>query len=196
MAALAIKVKEAMGVKNIALREKEITDYVMSKLSENERVVMLEPKVNDRLAIVSFYVLGAHYNLVVRILNDRFGVQTRGGCSCAGTYGHILLNVDHDTSNKITEKINSGDYAEKPGWIRASFHPTMSNKEIEFVVNAIHQVTDNIDEWSQEYRFNPATGDFEHCSLDVKFPELQGFDPMKSCTVDKSSSTFLQRVFG
>ncbi|MDO6446554.1 aminotransferase class V-fold PLP-dependent enzyme [Colwellia sp. 1_MG-2023] len=194
--ALAIKVKDAMGVKNIALREKEITDYVMDNLSKNERVVMLEPKMKDRLAIVSFYVLGAHYNLVVRILNDRFGVQTRGGCSCAGTYGHILLNVDHDTSNKITEKINSGDYAEKPGWIRASFHPTMSNKEIEFVVDAINQVTENIDQWSQDYRFNPATGDFEHCHLAVEFPELKGFDPMHSCSVNKTTPSILHRIFG
>jgi selenocysteine lyase/cysteine desulfurase len=176
--ALAIKVKNAMGVDNITAREKEITDYVMSELAKNDKVVMLEKNVRDRLAIVSFYIPNAHYNLVVRLLNDKFGVQTRGGCSCAGTYGHILLNVDHDTSNKITEKINMGDYAEKPGWIRASFHPTTSDKEVKFIVDAINQVTINITEWANEYRFNPATGDFEHKNAAVEYPSLKGFQAL------------------
>ncbi|WP_206483581.1 aminotransferase class V-fold PLP-dependent enzyme [Thalassotalea sp. G2M2-11] len=194
--ALAIKVKDAMGVDNIAVREKEIVDYVMSQLSENEQVVMLEPNLKDRLAIVSFYVKGAHHNLVVRLLNDRFGIQTRGGCSCAGTYGHILLNVDQDTSCEITKKIDSGDFAEKPGWIRASFHPTMTDKEIAYVVDAINQVTANIEIWSQDYRFNPAIGDFEHRQLQVDFPELAEFDPLNTCKTDKSSASILQRLFG
>jgi len=194
--ALAIKVKNAMGVENITMRENEITKYVMDNLERNDQVVMLEPHIRDRLAIVSFYVKGAHHNLVVRLLNDRFGVQTRGGCSCAGTYGHILLNVDHDTSSKITEQIDSGDFAEKPGWIRASFHPTMSDGEVAFVVDAINQVTENIQEWGQDYRFNPASGDFEHVSLEVKFPNLAGFDALYSCGVDKSSPSILKRIFG
>jgi selenocysteine lyase/cysteine desulfurase len=176
--ALAIKVKNAMGVDNITAREKEITDYVMSELAKNDKVVMLEKNVRDRLSIVSFYIPNAHYNLVVRLLNDKFGVQTRGGCSCAGTYGHILLNVDHDTSNKITEKINMGDYAEKPGWIRASFHPTTSDKEVKYIVDAINQVTINITEWASEYRFNPATGDFEHKNASVEYPSLTDFQPL------------------
>ncbi|MFB0979366.1 MAG: aminotransferase class V-fold PLP-dependent enzyme [Alteromonadaceae bacterium] len=176
--ALAIKVKNAMGVDNITAREKEITSYVMGELAKNDKVVMLEKNIQDRLAIVSFYIPNAHYNLVVRLLNDKFGVQTRGGCSCAGTYGHILLNVDHDTSNKITEKINMGDYAEKPGWIRASFHPTTSDKEVKYIVDAINQVSENITEWANEYRFNPATGDFEHKNSAVEYPSLTDFQPL------------------
>ena len=136
---------------------------------------MLEPNIRQRLAIVSFYVPGAHYNLVVRLLNDKFGVQTRGGCSCAGTYGHILLKVDQDTSSKITQQIDSGDFAEKPGWIRASFHPTTSDKEVAFVVEAINQVTENIAVWSKAYRFNPASGDYEHGKPKVDFPSLSDF---------------------
>jgi len=176
--ALAIKVKNAMGVDNIIAREKEITGYVMGELAKNDKVVMLEKNIKDRLAIVSFYIPNAHYNLVVRLLNDKFGVQTRGGCSCAGTYGHILLNVDHDTSNMITEKVNMGDYAEKPGWVRASFHPTTSDKEVKYIVDAINQVTINITEWANEYRFNPATGDFEHKNASVEYPSLTDFQPV------------------
>lgn len=159
--ALAIKVKDAMGTANIEKREQELTQFVMSELGKNTQVNMLEPTVTKRLAIVSFYITGVHYNLVVRLLNDKFGIQTRGGCSCAGTYGHILLNVDHDTSQQITKQIDQGDYCEKPGWIRASFHPTTTNDEAKLVVEAINTLTENIQVWSKEYRFNPATGDFE-----------------------------------
>ena len=162
---------------------------------------MLEPNIKDRLAIVSFYVPGAHYNLVVRLLNDKFGVQTRGGCSCAGTYGHILLNVDQDTSSKITQQIDLGDYAEKPGWIRASFHPTTSDREVAYVVEAINQVTENITAWSKEYRFNPASGDYEHCKLDVEFPSLSSFKALPEYlppVIDKTiaNPSILRKIFG
>jgi hypothetical protein len=126
---------------------------------------------------------------VVRLLNDKFGVQTRGGCSCAGTYGHILLNVDQDTSSKITQQIDLGDFAEKPDWIRASFHPTTSDKEVAYVVDAINQVTENLTIWSKKYRFNPASGDYEHCNLDVEYPNLSNFKALPetaSMTIDKA----------
>ncbi|PCI62989.1 MAG: selenocysteine lyase [Gammaproteobacteria bacterium] len=199
--ALAIKVKDAMGVDNIMKREQQITHYVMSELSTNKSVVMLEPTITERLAIVSFYIPNVHYNLVVRLLNDKFGIQTRGGCSCAGTYGHILLNVDHDTSNKITEKINRGDYAEKPGWIRASFHPTTTDEEVKFVVDAINQLTENIEQWQKDYRFNPASGDFEHIKLEVEFPNINDFSPLTSNSANfltgtnKNDKSLMQRIF-
>lgn len=180
--ALAIKVKEAMGVHNILAREKEITDLVMTGLSKNTHVEMLEPTIKDRLCIISFYIPNVHYNLVVRLLNDRFGIQTRGGCSCAGTYGHILLNVDHDTSQKITQQIDIGDFAEKPGWVRASFHPTTTNAEAQFVVDAINAITENIEQWAKDYRFNPATGDFEHNNLVIKYPRLNEFKVFPEAT--------------
>jgi selenocysteine lyase/cysteine desulfurase len=198
--ALAIKLKDAMGVENIQQREAQITRYVMVNLAKNKQVVMLEPNISERLAIVSFYVPGAHYNLVVRLLNDKFGVQTRGGCSCAGTYGHILLNVDQGTSSKITQQIDLGDFAEKPGWIRASFHPTTSDKEVAYVVDAINQVTENLAIWSKEYRFNPAVGDYEHCNLDVEYPNLSHFKALPETeliTIDKAGekNSILRKFF-
>ena len=201
--ALSIKVKDAMGVENITAREQEITDLVMSQLSKNNQVKMLEPTVTKRLAIISFYITNVHYNLVVRLLNDKFGIQTRGGCSCAGTYGHILLNVDHDTSMKITEQIDAGDYCEKPGWIRASFHPTMSDTEVQSVVDAINAVTANIEVWSKEYRFNPATGDFEKqatpTSKKINYVGLDGFDAMQNqlgTDQNPNEKGFFKKVFG
>ena len=73
-------------------------------------------------------------------MNDRFGIQTRGGCSCAGTYGHFLLHVEQETSHKLEEKISLGDLMRKPGWIRMSIHPTTTNEEIEFVCASIKKL--------------------------------------------------------
>jgi selenocysteine lyase/cysteine desulfurase len=196
--ALAIKLKDEMGVEKITAREQELTAYVMGELSKNKNVIMLEPNIKERLAIVSFYVVNVHYNLVVRLLNDKFGIQTRGGCSCAGTYGHILLNVDQGTSQKITEQIDSGNYTAKPGWIRASFHPTTSNSEAHYIVNAINELTNNINSWRDEYRFNPALGDYEHKNCDIAFPSLKDFKPLpeKKGVRNISNQSLLKKIFG
>ena len=101
------KVKDQMGTDNIQQRETELTQILMSGVNNIDGVEVLEKDVTERLCIVSFYVPNLHYNLIVRLLNDKFGVQSRGGCSCAGTYGHILLNVDKDMSGSITNKIDN-----------------------------------------------------------------------------------------
>ncbi|GAB1350064.1 hypothetical protein MASR1M107_22790 [Ignavibacteriales bacterium] len=101
-----------------------------------------------------------HYNLVVKILNDRYGIQVRGGCSCAGTYGHYLLNVDPWMSKRITEKISHGDLSEKPGWVRVSIHPTMTNDEVDLIAEAISEVRKNIDRWSSDYKYDNHRNEF------------------------------------
>lgn len=160
--ALAIKVKEAMGVDNIAKREKQLTQILMQGLKSIDGVYLLEPEKQDRLCVVSFYSPEHHYNLIVRLLNDNFGIQVRGGCSCAGTYGHILLDVDKQRSETITEKIDQGDLSDKPGWVRISLHPTNTDEEAQFIVNAVAQIMQNIDTWKTKYQFVAAKGDFVH----------------------------------
>ncbi|MBD3723461.1 MAG: aminotransferase class V-fold PLP-dependent enzyme [Flavobacteriaceae bacterium] len=162
--ALAIKLKEQMGVQNILDREHELVDYIFSKLSNVENINILAPQHQDRLGVISFYIDGLHYNLGVKLLNDRFGIQTRGGCSCAGTYGHYLLHVDQETSNSIVCQISDGDLEKKPGWIRMSIHPTTTNKEIEYVCNAILELASNFKEWSKDYNYSNKTNEFTHIS--------------------------------
>jgi hypothetical protein len=94
------------------------------------------------------------------LLNDKFGIQVRGGCSCAGTYGHILLGVDQKKSNNITNNIDAGDLTLKPGWVRMSVHPTMTDHEVEFIVNAIEEVADNHKQWTDDYIYNNKTNEF------------------------------------
>lgn len=160
--ALAIKLKEKMGVENILKREHELVNYIFSRLLNQENIVVLAEKHQERLGVISFYIKDLHFNLGVKILNDKFGIQTRGGCSCAGTYGHFLLNVNQERSHDLVCKISNGDLIEKPGWIRMSVHPTTTNQEIEIVCNAIIELSQNHKEWSKEYQYIENKNEFVH----------------------------------
>lgn len=160
--AFAIKLKDEMGVSNILAREHELMEIIFDRLLKIPKLNILASNITDRLGILSFYIVDVHYNLVVRLLNDKFGIQVRGGCSCAGTYGHYLLNVTYDLSHTITCKINQGDLSDKPGWVRMSIHPTMTNEEIQFICHAIEQVCLNSLEWQKDYIYEPHTNEFVH----------------------------------
>jgi selenocysteine lyase/cysteine desulfurase len=160
--ALAVQLKEKMGTKNIKNRENEINKVLFKTLEDLEGVKILAPNQKERLSIFSFYFEKYHFNLVVKILNDRFGIQTRGGCSCAGTYGHFLLNVNQETSNRIKDEILHGCNADKPGWVRLSMHPTITNKEVAFVCAALKELSKNIEGWSKDYEYHSIKNDFTH----------------------------------
>ncbi len=162
--ALVIKLKEEMGTKNILDREHELLNIAFEEFQKMPSVHILAPEFEDRLGVISFYVEEIHYNLMVKLLNDRYGIQVRGGCSCAGTYGHYLLHVDPTRSKRITDKINAGDLSEKPGWVRLSLHPTMTNDELHFILDAIKKIIDNIDEWEKDYTYSPKTNEYYHFS--------------------------------
>ena len=119
----------------------------------------------DRLGVISFYIDDLHFNLAVKLLNDRFGVQTRGGCSCAGTYGHFLLHVDQKMSHELTNEISIGDLVRKPGWIRMSIHPTTTDAEIKFVCDSIIELAKHHDAWAKDYEYSKCNNEFTHKSL-------------------------------
>ena len=160
--ALAIQLKEQMGVDTILKREHEIVDYVFEQLDNIENINILAGQHQNRLGVISFYINDLHYNLGVKILNDKFGIQTRGGCSCAGTYGHFLLHVDQETSHDLVCQITSGDLIKKPGWIRMSIHPTTTSEEIKYVCDSIKSLAENHKEWSNDYIYNSKTNEFNH----------------------------------
>ena len=160
--ALAIQLKDEMGIDNILKREHEIVEYVFDSLRNVPNIKILAGQHQERLGVISFFIDDLHFNLGVKLLNDRFGIQTRGGCSCAGTYGHFLLHVDQETSHKLVNEISLGDLIRKPGWIRMSIHPTTTSSEIEYVCNAIKSLAENHKEWALEYRYDSETNEFIH----------------------------------
>ena len=167
--ALAIKLKEKMTSKLILKREEEINNYVFPRFDKIKDITLLADNVKDRLSVFSFYHKDLHYNLFVKLLSDVYGIQVRGGCACAGTYGHILLGVSEEESDRITNKINKGDLSEKPGWIRLSLHPTTSNTELEYIMNAIADISVNHNKYTDNYKHNKKTNEF--CYTDYKKSE-------------------------
>ncbi|TDI94867.1 MAG: aminotransferase class V-fold PLP-dependent enzyme [Caldithrix sp.] len=171
-AALCVKLKEQMGVKNILHREEELVKILFAELRNIDGLHILAENIEERLGVISFYIDGLHYNLGVKLLNDRFGIQLRGGCSCAGTYGHYLLNIDPEVSHKITDKIDQGDYSAKPGWIRLSIHPLMTDDEIKDVTNGIKELAENHKTWAKDYTYDSCINEFTHLNKDsARFEE-------------------------
>ena len=160
--ALAIQLKDKMGVDNILNREHELTNYIFDRLQNIENIKILAAQHQDRLGVISFYIVDLHFNLGVKLLNDKFGIQTRGGCSCAGTYGHHLLEVSHKMSSDLIDEITLGDLIRKPGWIRLSVHPTTTNAEIEMVCDSLISLSKNHKEWAADYLYNHKTNEFEN----------------------------------
>jgi selenocysteine lyase/cysteine desulfurase len=164
-AGMCIRLKEKMGVANLLKREQEQLAIIFDRLLRIDNLEILAGHLKKRLAVISFVVKDAPYNLVVKILNDRFGIQTRGGCSCAGTYGHALLGVSKQRSQEIRNGILSGDLSSKPGWIRLSVHPTMTDYEINFIIDAIEMTAKNLPRWKKDYTYIEETNEYEKSDI-------------------------------
>jgi selenocysteine lyase/cysteine desulfurase len=161
-AALAFQLKDQMGTLNMKHREEELLKKAFAGLDKISGLKILANNVRERLGVISFYIEGIHYNLIVQILNDKYGIQTRGGCACAGTYGHFLLEVTYERSLEITDKIDHGDLSEKPGWVRWSLHPTTKDLEVEFMIAALADITKNIDLYRSNYIYDNRRNAFRH----------------------------------
>lgn len=160
--ALAIDVKNQMGTGNMEAREEELLELAFKLMREVNDVTILADDGQKRIGVMSFYIEYIHFNLLVKLLNDHFGIQVRGGCACAGTYGHYMLDVTHEKSQSITDEINTGDLTHKPGWVRWSIHPTTTNKEIVYFVESIKKIIANFDEWKKDYKYSSKTNEFTY----------------------------------
>jgi selenocysteine lyase/cysteine desulfurase len=160
--------KEKTGIEHILEREHEMVNRVFDHLQAVSGLKLFADQHRQRLGVFSFIIDGLHYNLGVKLLNDRFGIQVRGGCSCAGTYGHYLLEVDRKVSDVVTCQISHGDLSGKPGWIRMSVHPSMTNGEIDYICQSIEALATHHREWATDYLYNPRTNEFTHRRFDEK----------------------------
>lgn len=161
-AALSFELKAKMGINNIEAREKEILKIAFPALRAIPEVKILADNVEDRLGVISFYIIDIHFNLIVKLLSDKFGIQVRGGCACAGTYGHYLLEVSYEESHEIADKINLGDLSDKPGWVRWSLHPTMTDKEVYDFADALTQIIKYKEEWIKDYIYDGKKNEYFH----------------------------------
>lgn len=160
--ALSFKLKKEMGVEAIHEKEKLLLDIIFNGLKNIPGLRILEEQVRDRVGAFSFHMSNIHYNLGVKLLNDHYGIQVRGGCACAGTYGHYLLHIDEKESDDIRKRIQRGDNFSRPGWIRLSVHPTMTVDEAHYIVNAIKHIATDSDALAAEYDYVPVRNIFRH----------------------------------
>ncbi len=167
-----MKLKEEMGSENLLKREEELLQIIFDRLPKIPGIEVLEVNNKNRLGVISFILKSAHFNLVVKLLNDRFGIQTRGGCTCAGTYGHMLLHVDELHSYEILDELHQGHLACKPGWVRLSVHPIMTNDEVSQILTAIEQVALNYNHWKDDYEYDAGSNEYRHKHFQDSAPEM------------------------
>jgi selenocysteine lyase/cysteine desulfurase len=165
-AGLVFGLKAAVGVEAIREREEAFIHRALHRWQGNPAIEILGSHHAERLSIVSFVVRHRgrylHHNFVVALLNDLFGIQSRGGCSCAGPYGHRLLGIDLETSHEFEREIARGCEGIKPGWVRVNFNYFISEAVFEFILDAVDLVA--TDGWRAlaDYAFDPATGMWRH----------------------------------
>ena len=165
-AGLIFQLKEAVGEELIREREESFIRRAIESWEQNPDIQILGNRRAKRLSIVSFVVRCRdqylHHNYVVALLNDLFGIQSRGGCSCAGPYGHRLLGIDLDRSHEFEREIARGCEGIKPGWVRVNFNYFISEAVFTYILDAVHMVASEGWRLLHEYRFDPNSGLWRH----------------------------------
>ena len=166
-AGLVFGLKEAVGVPTIREEEERLLRRAVEAWQREPRIEILGNLAAQRLSIVSFVIKapsGAylHHNYVVALLNDLFGIQTRGGCSCAGPYGHRLLGIDLARSHAFEEQIATGCEGIKPGWVRVNFNYFVDDAVADYVIEAVRLVATEGWKLLGDYHFEATTGLWKH----------------------------------
>jgi selenocysteine lyase/cysteine desulfurase len=165
-AGLVFQLKQAVGADTIQALERSFIRRAVASWGANPNIELLGNLEAERLSIVSFVVRHGgrylHHNFVVALLNDLFGIQSRGGCSCAGPYGHRLLGIDIERSHEFEREITRGCEGIKPGWVRVNFNYFISEVVFDYLLEAVHLVADQGWKLLGDYRFDPASGLWRH----------------------------------
>jgi len=175
-AGLVFAVKDAVGTEVIRAREERLWRHALRSWRAHPDIQILGNHTVDRLSIVSFRIRSGakflHHNFVVAVLNDLFGIQARGGCSCAGPYGHRLLGIDRQHSHAFKHEIERGCDGVKPGWVRVNFNYFISDAVRDYLVEAVELVADQGHRLLTDYRFDPRTGLWRHRTSVSRPPQL------------------------
>jgi len=174
-AGLVFALKEAVGVDAIQAREHDFLRRAVTVWNAHPAIEVLGNTEAERLSILSFVIKRPdgtflHHNAVVAILNDLFGIQSRGGCSCAGPYGHRLLGIDLERSRKFEQEVLGGCEGIKPGWVRVNFNYFISEEAFRYILDAVVLVAEHGWKLLPDYRFELASGLWRHRSGPVEPP--------------------------
>ncbi|MBN9610041.1 MAG: aminotransferase [Actinobacteria bacterium 69-20] len=174
-AGLVFQLKAAVGTATIRAQEERLLRRAVAAWSQVPTIEILGNLAAERLSIVSFVVRRPggkylHHNFVVALLSDLFGIQSRGGCSCAGPYGHRLLGIDLTESHRYEREVTGGCEGIKPGWVRVNFNYFVSDTVVDYIIDAVTLIA--IDGWKllPDYRFDPSSGLWRHKSGPIEPP--------------------------
>jgi hypothetical protein len=177
-AAAVFQIKDRVGVETIHEREHEYTTRAMESWRSNDGIEILgNPDPDRRVGIISFNIKSPdgkylHHKFATALLNDLFGIQSRAGCSCAGPYGHRLLDIDEATSERYRDAVQEGYCGIKPGWCRVGLHWVMDDDEVDYIIEAIHFIARHGDEFLALYNFDLCTGTWEHREIRTNLPNF------------------------
>lgn len=174
-AGVVFALKEAVGVETIQAHERDFLRRAIAAWNAHPAIQVLGNPEAERLSIVSFVVRRPggrflHHNAVVAILNDVFGIQSRGGCSCAGPYGHRLLGIDMERSREFEREVLGGCEGIKPGWVRVNFNYFISEEVFRYIVEAVAMVAEHGWKLLPDYGFEAASGLWRHRNGPVEPP--------------------------
>lgn len=174
-AGLVFDTKAHIGTERIKAVEHHFVGRAIEAWKDDDRVRILGDLDAPRIGIVSLILDNGnlHHNLAVRMLNDLYGIQVRGGCMCAGTYGHDLLGIDQSTSEGIRCSLDQGDVASKPGWVRCSFSPATSEGEFRVLIDAVSHIAKEWRVYAENYSMDPVTAEWHHKDDPKDFPALR-----------------------
>lgn len=202
-AGLVFKLQQAVGTDTIEAIEHERIQAALKRLSAIKEIDILGGTQARRLSIVSLRFLCGerelHYGFVIALLNDLFGIQARGGCSCAGPYGHLLLGLDSARSRALEERSANGDSALRPGWVRLNFNYFISEAEFHYLLDAICLIASDGWRLLRHYALDPGTGVWRYHGVAPQLPvslDAINFleEPPRSDTQPASEPDFEQLI--
>ena len=206
-AGMVFQLKDAVGTPTIRALEERFLARAVAAWRAEPTIELLGNLEAERLSIISFVVRSPsgrylHHNFVVALLNDLFGVQSRGGCSCAGPYGHRLLGIDLERSHEFEREIAGGCEGIKPGWVRVNFNYFISDTVADYIVEAVRMVARDGWKLLGDYLFDPVTGRWRHRAgvveppislLDIVYAD-DGTVTMPTCTLDGGEEMLAQQL--
>jgi len=166
-AALCFMVKDAIGPEFLAKRQAELKQRALDAWTKCDRIKVLGHATAKRLPIFSFQIKDGkggliQHQLFTRMLSDLYGIQARGGCACAGPYGHELLGIDADQSAQMRLEIKAGNPLARPGWVRLNFSYLLSDEKANFIIESVAELANSAPNYVDQYVFDQATGSFIH----------------------------------
>ncbi|SFZ84792.1 Selenocysteine lyase/Cysteine desulfurase [Devosia enhydra] len=161
-AGLVFQLKADIGHETISALEQRAVARIRAAWSDCPGIAVLGPAETERLAIFSFNIRSGerllHPNFVVALLNDLFGIQARGGCSCAGPYAHDLLGIGRDAADHYAALVGEGLGVYRPGWVRLNVNFFFEDRLIDYIARAVRFIAEHGAAFLPAYRVNAQTG--------------------------------------